>query len=265
MSLIINPISSPIAFTLFNINIRWYGLVLSFSMLLCVFFIYKFINKNFERSSAERFIDFSPLIIISGIFGARFFYVLGNLNFYLNNPKEIFLINHGGLSIYGAIIFSILFFYVYSKIKKISFFFYTDMIAIFMPLSQAIGRFGNYFNQEAYGAPTDGFLKLFVDKEYRLTEYSNFNYYHPAFLYEAIFDVIIFVFLFVVANRNKYKKGELTCLYLALYSFIRFFMEFIRIDSILNVGSLSIAQLISAIIFLSSLALFFKIHKKIGA
>ena len=69
----------------------------------------------------------------------------------------------------------------------------------------------------------------------------------------------------MVANRNKYKKGELTCLYLALYSFIRFFMEFIRIDSILNVGFLSIAQLISAIIFISSLALFFKMHKKIGA
>ena len=173
------------------------------------------------------------------------------------------MINHGGLSIFGAILAGIISIYVLSKTKKFNFTEHVDVIAVVFPLCQAIGRFGNYFNQEAYGAPCNSFIKLFVDKEYRYAQYSNIEYYHPTFLYESMLDIIIFLILFFSLFKFKnLKTGTITALYLVFYSFVRYFIEGIRIDSVLNVGNYPIAQIFSILIFVIGLISLILINKK---
>jgi len=266
MSIVISPITDPVAFSIFNTDIRWYGIIMSFSMMISVMLIFNFIKTNFSKKLADDFIDFSPLLIISGVVGARLFYICGNLKFYISNPFETVMINHGGLSIFGAILVTILFFYFYSRIKNIKYFFYMDMIALFLPLAQAIGRFGNYFNQEAFGLPANGILKLFVDSKYRPSLYADISYYHPTFLYEAMCDFFIFLFLFLFVRKslklNKYIEGQITFSYLLLYCVVRFLIEFIRIDSVMNVGFLSIAQIISLLLGVSAFGYLVILFKK---
>lgn len=242
---------SSIAFYILNFPVRWYGIFISSAMLAGVICCYFFMKKYEKDNISDVFVDFAPFLIIFSILGARLFYVVGEFDYYFKNPLEIFLINHGGLSIFGAIIFGILVTILFCKKNKINNSKFFDYIALFMPLSQAIGRWGNYFNQEAYGAPTNGFLKLFVDVQYRIPEFQNFNYFHPTFLYESFCDFIIFLVLMFVFFKFKTRKdGFIFYLYLILYSFVRFFMEFVRVDSVLNFGVLTIAQIISLVIFI---------------
>lgn len=263
MSFIIYPPKTPILGYIFDFPIRFYGLILAFCFLVGVLICYFLFKKKYGNLVAESFLDYSPFVIIFSLFGARLFYVIGLFDYYIHNPIEIILINHGGLSIYGAIIFGIIAMY-YLKIKnKIDFLKHCDVIAICLPLCQAIGRFGNYFNQEAYGAPCNSFLKLYVEKYYRPEKYINNSFFHPTFLYEMIADLFIFLILITIFfKKTDIKSGSITCLYLIFYSFIRFFIEFLRIDSVLNIHYIPVAQIISVIIFITSLSFLIFINKK---
>lgn len=236
---------------------------MAFVFLLGVIISVILLNKKVSKNDSDLFLDYSPTIILFSIIGARLFYVLASFEFYFKNPKEIIMINHGGLSIFGAIIFGILTFYFLSKKNKFDFLIHIDVIAVTFPLCQAIGRFGNFFNQEAYGAPYDGFLKLFVSKYYRKPQFLDVEYYHPAFLYESFFDLIIFFILLTLFFKNKkLKNGSIAAIYLILYSIIRFFIEGIRIDSVLNLASIPIAKIISIIIFILGLSCLIFLNKK---
>lgn len=263
MNFIIYPPKSPILGYLFDFPIRYYGLILALCFLIGVLVCYFIFKKKYDKKTAEQFLDYSSFVIVISLIGARLFYVLGSFNYYFQNPIEIILINHGGLSIYGAIFFGVAAMY-YLKIKnKIDFLKHCDIIALCLPLCQAIGRFGNYFNQEAYGTPCNSFLKLYVSKYYRNEKYIDYNFFHPTFLYEMIADLIIFsILLMVFFKKNDIKKGTTTCLYLILYSFARFIIEYYRIDSVLNICNIPIAQIISAIVFLISLSFLIYINKK---
>ena len=262
MEIIINSPVTPIFFSNSLLEIRYYGLIISFSIFLGLFFAYFLFNKYYSKKIANQFIDDSFCLILFSIIGARIFYVLANLNFYLANPKEILLLNHGGISIWGAITFGVLTIYFICKKNKFSFLKYCDILALVFPLCQAIGRFGNYFNQEAFGIPTNGILKLFVDVAYRPQEYKSFEYFHPAFLYESILNIVLFMFLISFFDKKKEKSGLVFFSYLIGYSLIRILVESIRIDSTFYLFNLPIAQIIS--LFALVIAVVFCIKIKAG-
>lgn len=263
MSFIIFPPKTPIFGYLFDFPIRFYGLILALCFLIGVSVCYFVFKKKYNTLVAEQFLDYSPFVIVFSLIGARLFYVFGSFDYYFSNPIEIVLINHGGLSVYGAIFFGMVAMY-YLKIKnKIDFLKHCDVIALCLPLCQATGRFGNYFNQEAFGSPCSSFLKLYVSKYYRPEKYLDYSFFHPTFLYEMVADLIIFIILIsVFFKKNDIKKGTITCLYLILYSFARFIIEYYRIDSVLNIYNIPIAQIISVIVFLVSLFYLIHINKK---
>ncbi len=246
MQLLINSPKTPIIFSIFNYQVHWYGIILVIAISVGLSFTYYLIKKNINKTEAEDFLDFSPLLIISSLVGARLFYIIGSFEFYKNNPKEIFLINHGGISIWGAIIFGIFAFYLYLKKKKYNISEYFDFIALAMPISQAIGRWGNFFNQEAYGKPTNSFIKLYIGNNHRYSEYYDIDFYHPTFLYESVLNIVLFVaLLFIFSKFKNLKKGTIFYLYLIFYGIIRIFVEHFRIDSVLYVDNFPIAQVIS--------------------
>ena len=269
MSLILYPVKSQIAFSVFNYPVRFYGIFMTVAILVGVLVANKVIVKKYSTEESEFFIDSLIYVLIASIFGARAFYVLGNLDFYLQNKSEIFMINHGGLSIFGAIFFGILSLIIYSKIRKKEVLKYLDIYALVMPLAQSIGRFGNYFNQEAFGSPiVNNFpIKLFVEENFRPLGFKNFEFFHPTFLYESALDLILFIFLISFFLKKVFKegktfKGEIFFLYLIFYSIIRFFIEGIRIDSVLNIFSMPVVQVICVFVFLISLILFFILKKR---
>ena len=161
-----------------------------------------------------------------------------------SKPLEIFNIKSGGLAIYGGIIGGAITAYIYCKKKQIKIIPLLDQIVPVLALSQAIGRWGNFFNIEAYGAQTNNIFRMGI------LENGIYKEVHPAFLYEAIADFIIFIIL-ITLNKKRQKTGETTLLYLILYSFVRFFIEGIRIDSLM-LYNIKISQLLSVLIFVVS-------------
>lgn len=236
---------------------------MALSFFIGILFAYFLFKKKCDIKTADKFIDYSPFIILISIIGARLFYVIGNFNFYANNLSEIIKINHGGLSIFGAIIFGLISLYIFSKINKFDFLCHCDILAVIFPLCQAFGRLGNYFNQEAFGSNCNTFVKLYVDSAFRPIHLKQYEYFHPTFLYESALNLILFfALLFIFFKFKNLKKGTIFCFYLIFYSIIRFFVESIRIDSILNIAGMPIAQVISIIIFCFGLILLILINKK---
>lgn len=193
--------------------------------------------------------DFTPYIIILGILGARLYYCAVNYSYYIAHPFEIFYIRQGGLSIHGMIIVGILSLYVFSKFYKISFLKLADVFLCGTALAQSIGRWGNFFNSEAFGTPTDLPWKLFIPVSQRSMEYLNFQYFHPTFLYESILDFVIFIVL-LWCFKQKFKAGSTACLYLILYSIVRIIVEHFRIDSVLDIAGFPVAQIVSVVMLL---------------
>ena len=263
MEIIIQPPSNPVAFYLFGIPVRWYGIILTFSIFLGIAFVYRLLIKKNMQNEADFFLDFVPYIVIFSIIGARLFYIIGQFEYYINNPKEIIMINHGGLSIFGAILFGILGLLLFTKKRNISFLKIADYISLAMPLCQSVGRWGNYFNQEAFGLPCDFFIKMYVSQNARPSVYQDFQYFQPTFLYEAFLDILIFIILLLFFNNKKFQKdGLMFCIYLMLYSIVRIIVEIIRIDSVLNIFGIPIAILISIFCFIFAFCCFVYIIRK---
>ena len=215
-----------------SLQIHWYGLVMALAILICYFVARKKAWKFGIEVSA--FDDFVFWLIIVGILGARLYYVLFSFSYFSRNPSEIYKIWHGGLSIYGAVLAGLIFCYFYTRKKAYSFLQLTDLLALVLPLGQAIGRIGNFINQEAFGLPTNLPWKMYVAPQYRPIEYSSYNYFHPTFLYEMIVDLIVFFVLMRLSKKNQ--RGLVTYSYLFLYSLGRFFIEGIRLDSFFIAG-----------------------------
>lgn len=243
-----------ILFSIGSINIYCYGVVIAFAT-LCSVLVATFISKKYyTKIDKDIFIDLFIYVVLGGIIGARLYYVLLEYNYYSRHILESFMIMQGGLSIHGAILGGVITGLIYTKIKKISFWDYADIFAFALPIGQAIGRWGNFFNSEAFGKPTDIFCKLYIPEAKRPIEYTNFEYFHPTFLYECILDFVIFCILFFIIRKYApQKSGIIFFSYLFLYSIARFFIETIRIDSALNIYNIPIAQIVSAIIILISI------------
>ena len=232
---------NPIAFEIFGLEIRWYGILIACGVLLA-FLVSDILSKK-NGVSFDNIIDGFLWSFPIAIVGARLYYVAFEYKNY-HSFMDVINIRQGGLAIHGGLIAGILTAYIYTKVKKINF---LEMIDVVMPgiiLAQAVGRWGNFMNQEAHGGEvTKEFISHFpefIQKGMLI----NGTYYHPTFLYESICNVIIFVILIIILMKKKEQHGIVIGSYMVLYSTARFFIEGLRTDSLMFFG-LRIAQLVS--------------------
>jgi len=196
-------------------------------------------------------------IITFGILGARIYYCALNYGFYLRFPTEIIAIRHGGISIHGAMLGGALGLWLFAKRHKLNPIKLCDTSVIGLSIAQAIGRWGNFFNSEAFGAPTNLPWKLYIAPQYRPIPYQDYQYFHPAFLYESILDLAVFAILLVLTKTGRLKKdGNLTLIYLILYSLVRIFVEMFRLDSVMYILGVPVAIFVSVGIIIVSTAVF---------
>jgi len=247
----------PVALDVGPITIYWYGIILALAFLAGLAITIKTAKK--QGINSDIIINFAIFLLVGAIIGARLYFVIFNWNFYKFHPLEIFMTWHGGLSIHGAIIGGFITGAIYSKIHNLPLLKYADIVSPGLILGQAIGRWGNFFNSEAFGSPTELPWKLYIPVENRPAEYVNYQYFHPTFLYESLWNFIVFSILFFFLRKKfEGKNGALFFSYLILYSSGRFIIEGIRIDSIYTVLGIPVAQLISIIfIILGILGLYF--------
>jgi len=242
-----------IAFNLSGFSVYYYGIILAIAIFAGIYAAYYLYKRFYGIKNANYIFDFSPYIILLGILGARLYYCLVNFNYYAAKPMEIFDIRQGGLSVHGMIFAGIISLYVFARIYKISFLKLFDVFACGAALAQAIGRWGNFFNSEAFGIPTNLPWKLFIPFEKRPVEFMNYEYFHPTFLYESILDLLIFIILVCIFKRFTKRPGVIACIYLILYSTARILVEQIRIDSVLNILGIPVAQITSLLIIIAAL------------
>jgi phosphatidylglycerol:prolipoprotein diacylglycerol transferase len=227
-------------------KVRYYGLIMG-AAILSGYFVARSNSWRFGISPDEvdKYTFWSVLV---GFFSARLYFILFDVGYFIEYPGEIVKVWNGGLSLYGAIIGGLIFTYLYSRGKAYSIWQLLDLAALALPLGQAIGRFGNFFNYEAYGSHTSLPWKMFVPEEG--------DYFHPTFLYEAIANILIFALLYSV--KGKMKPGNLALLYLALYALVRFMIEPLRLDSV-YLSSFRVDQVVSGIVFvLAGIALLYR-------
>jgi phosphatidylglycerol---prolipoprotein diacylglyceryl transferase len=232
---------NPVAFNLFGLDIRWYGILISMGMVLGIILASN--SCKIKEISYDSMMDIILIALPAAIVGARLYYVLFNLSYYVENPAEIINIRQGGLAIHGGVLFALGAAYIYIRKKNLDFLTYADAAAPSIILGQAIGRWGNFFNQEAHGGEvTKEFISRFPQfiQKGMLIEG---NYYHPTFLYESIWNIAVFALLLVILRKST-KKGMTFFSYVGLYSIGRFLIEGLRTDSLM-VGPLRVAQLVS--------------------
>ena len=239
---------NPIAFSIFGLPIRWYGILISTGMILGI--ILAQYTCKLKRIDYEVLLNAVLISIPLGIIGARAYYVLFEWNYYMANKAEILNIREGGLAIHGGLIFGLTAAIIYFRKKRMSFLKFADAAAPSIILAQALGRWGNFFNQEAHGGVvSQEFIKHFP-KFVQNGMYIKGAYYHPTFLYESIWDVSVCIILLVILNKmhkNRSEKDGLVLFsYLGLYSIGRFFIEGLRTDSLM-LGPLRIAQVVSLV------------------
>ena len=228
-----------IAFEIFGVPIYWYAILIVSSMVIALLWCKKQDGKF--NIKFDDILDLAIIVLPISIICARLYYVMFSLDYYIKNPSEIFNIKNGGLAIYGGLIGGIIVILVFSKIKKLRVLDITDYIVPIIAFCQSIGRWGNYINIEAYGYETNLPIKMEV------IENGIIKYVHPTFLYESICTMMIFIILSILSKKRKF-SGEITYLYIICYSFIRFFIEGLRTDSLI-LFNFRISQILSLVLF----------------
>lgn len=237
----------PILLELGDYSIRWYGFLIAIAFLTCLFAAGLVAKKRNLAISYDDLSNFAIAIILGGLIGARAWFVILNLEYYLTNNSEILQIWLGGQSIQGGLVGAVIgsliyesFAYKLSEDKVFKFWegylSKLSLVAIVTPLGQAIGRFGNFFNEEAYGAVTDVSWGLFISHTGQL--------HHPTFLYESLLSLTIFVIMLIFMNRLS--NLQIIALYIFLYSSARLVLEPLRLDS-LYIGSFKAASLVAIV------------------
>ncbi len=256
-----------VAFTIpgTEIGIAWYAIIITFGMLCCI--AYAVLQSRKIGMTVDDVIDFALFTIPIGVIGARLYYVIfDNENTY-ETIIDVFNIRQGGLAIYGGIIAGALTVLAVSYFKKINFFAFGDCVAPGVLLAQGIGRWGNFMNGEAYGAQTDGFLRMGLNNRNVISDIydgiltdirvGETAYVHPTFLYESLWNLtgVLLVYLYSRLIGKKY-DGQLILLTFGWYGLGRMFIEGLRTDS-LYVGStgIRVSQLLAAVIFIVCLGL----------
>ena len=237
-----------VAFTIFGLDVMWYGLLIGGGFLLAALIAYKRAPKHGIKP--DFILDLVIWMVPAAIIGARAYYVIFSWEDFSGDWSKIFDVRSGGLAIHGGLILCFLVGYFVCRHCKQSFIATADLAAVVIPLAQAIGRWGNFFNEEAHGGPTD----------LPWAQIINGVGYHPTFLYESIWCFLLFLFLRSFDNHRRSFDGQIICLYMMLYSVERFFVEGLRTDSLM-IGPLRQAQVISIVLFAAGLVLYFVLKK----
>ncbi len=260
----------PTGFQLGPLYIHFYGIILMIGALAAAFLAEREARR---RGQNPDFVwDGLVWVLIGGIIGARIWHILTppqsmvdqgfTTQFYLTHPLDMLEIWNGGLGIPGAVIGGAIALYFFTRHRKLKFLLWVDIAAPTVALGQAIGRWGNFVNQELYGAPTNLPWKIYIDPQYRLPVYKDVAYYQPLFLYESLWDFANLFFLLWLSRRfaDRLKQGDIFLFYLIVYPVGRFFLEFIRLDPS-HVGGLDINQALMAVVAVASTAILIWRHR----
>jgi len=225
----------PVAFAVFGVSIRWYGILITVGMLAGIILALSEVRRR--KDNENWFLDMLFFAIPAGLLGSRLYYVAFNLAEY-RTLLEALNFREGGLAIHGGVLGGVLAAYAYTRYRRVNFWHWADIAAPSIILAQAIGRWGNYFNEEAYGIPTRLPWAMYIAGEYR----------HPAFLYESLWNLGVFAVLIFVLRRRQF-VGQVASLYLVGYSLGRLWIEAIRADS-LWLGPFRAAQVVSVFLII---------------
>jgi len=258
----------PEGFSLGPLFVRFYGIILMLGALAGAWLA----TREAKRRGYDPEIvwDLLTYLLIGGIIGARLWHILTpppssgiTAGWYLTHPLDALAIWQGGLGIPGAVIGGLIALYFYTRRRNLNFLEWTDIAAPSLALGQAIGRWGNFFNQELYGAPTNLPWKIYIDPDHRLTGYLDVEYYHPLFLYESIWNLANMFLLLWISRRfaDRLKDGDLFLIYLIVYPVGRFFLDFLRLDASL-VGGININQTVMAVVATCSAVALYWRHRR---
>lgn len=247
--------------TIGNFELKWYSFLLLIAFTLGSFLIY--INSKKYNLDKNKIIDLIFYLILFSIIGARIYYVIFNIGYYIKYPIEIIKVWEGGLAIHGGIIAGILYLLYFCNKNKINILSLTDLIVPSLAIGQAIGRWGNFFNQEAYGP----IVKYEVLKGLHIPNfiingmYIDNHYHYPTFLFESIWCFLIFITIIILMKINKKSLGLYTSIYLIMYGVERFIVESLRQDSLM-LFNLKIAQIVSIIMIIIGIFIQIKGRRK---
>ena len=254
---------NPIAFNLFGIDIMWYAIIIVSAIVLVSWLASKEAVKVGLRE--DDVVDLMLWALPISIVGARLYYVLFELDYYIENPGQILAIRSGGLAIYGGLIAGGLVIYFFTRHRFISTWKFLDVAAPSVILAQGIGRWGNFMNHEAYGEVVSrNFLEsLHLPKFIIENMYIDGEYRQPTFLYESVWSVLGFVVLILLRRKpNFLKEGEVALVYVIWYSLGRFFIEGMRTDSLWIGDVIRVSQMLSGLLFIGAMGLLIYRRKK---
>lgn len=256
--------------SIFGFNIAYYGIIIGIGMLMGILMAEREAKATNQR--AEDYTEFALYAIIFSIIGARIYYVVFSWDLYKGNLLKIINIRQGGLAIYGGIIAAVITLSVFSKRRHLSFWQMADTACIGLLVGQIIGRWGNFFNREAFGGYTNGLLAMRIpiadvrtgdisqELMLHVNEAGNYIQVHPTFLYESLWNCFVLLFI-MIYKKNKKFNGEVFLIYVVGYGIGRFWIESLRTDQLLITGTtIPVSQLLSAIVAATSF--FFIITKR---
>lgn len=251
----------PKSITVFGFEIAFYGIIIAIGMALALTIIFKEVKRTGQ--SEDYYYDLAIFAIIFGIIGARMYYVIFEWEQYRHNLLSVFNIREGGLAIYGGLIAGTITTCVFCKIKKMSIPQVLDTIILGIIIGQILGRWGNFFNREAFGGFTDnlfamqirydevgGVISESLEKHIQIVDNAKYIQVHPTFLYESVWNLILFVVMMLMRKHKKF-QGEIACIYLIGYGVGRFFIESLRTDQLTLWGTgIAVSQIVSGVIIL---------------
>lgn len=265
---------SNVMFSIFGLDIYWYGAIIGSGVLLSLFLALHEAKRSGQNP--DSYLDFTLIAMAFCVIGARLYYVIFNWQSYAANPIDIFNLRKGGLAIYGGVLAGILAAVIYTRKKKMNFWLFADTAAPSLLLGQVIGRWGNFFNREAFGGYTDSlFAMRYLKNQVRPGDMTQdildhvVSFYgteyiqvHPTFLYESFWNLCVFAILFYLQRKKKF-DGEVFILYLFGYGLGRLWIEGLRTDQLmLGSTGLAVSQVLSVILVLVSIFLAFYRSKK---
>ena len=265
MALTLPSPASPIIFEAGPLAMRWYGLCIALGIAVATFITSRELaRKGYDGALA---LDALFFVVPLGFIGARVYHVLTDYDLYADDPfPGVFEVWNGGLGIYGAVVGGFLGVLIFARIRGISPLMFADAAAPGLILAQAIGRWGNYFNQELFGRPSDLPWAIRIAPENRPQGFEDAAAFHPTFLYESIWNVLVFFALLFIARRfaSRLKNGDIFLIYVSLYSVGRFFVEALRIDPAFLLGDFRGNLFVASILALTFALIFFLRHASTG-
>jgi phosphatidylglycerol:prolipoprotein diacylglycerol transferase len=248
-----------IAFHIGGLTVGWYSIMITIGVLSAIGIA--LVEAKRRGENTEHIINMALLVIPLGAIGARLYHVIDQWDYYMQNPGLI--IGGRGLGIFGAVIGGALGLIIYTRWKKLSTLRWLDIVAPGLILAQAIGRWGNFFNQELYGYPTDLPWAIYIDPAHRLPGYESYSHFHPLFLYESLWDLLGFVILMLLGRklRNRLRDGDIFFLYVIDYSIGRFFLEGLKLD-VWTLGGIPTARWITGLAIIAAIiVIIFRHHR----